>query len=474
MPLAEKRAKLAQLHEQSEIILYSAAEQKRELTDEEQIEVDRLINEFEKTNSEVRLLERVEQAGDYLRGSAGRVTNPDQPAPTDPDEAAAPPVARNDLDIRNLTGPNSRRPSALPGRGNPVQRFMAELRSGGGNTTHGFRSFGEFLQSVASDRADRRLTAFQAANEGVGAQGGYLMPTAFATDLLGGALVTSEILARCALYPMPAPELRIAGANQLDHSNGRVAGVQLQWVGEGDIINAQDPKIRGVTLYAHKAGCLIDVTSELLEDAATAEKELTRIMTDALRLGLEHAILNGSGNGQPRGVLKSPALIAVGKETGQAADTFRFENAVKMIGRLHPSVMSNAIFIANPSCLAQIIGMSAPVRSVDNTSIIGGSVLESTLDARAAPNIAGIPTMFTECLPLLGDVGDVVLIAPSEIALGIRRQMTIAVDTSGKFDRDMVRFRLTCRMDATPKWSSPVTPMSGGDTLSPFVALEAR
>jgi len=52
---------------------------------------------------------------------------------------------------------------------------------------------------------------------------------------------------------------------------------------------------------------------------------------------MDYAFINGTGEGQPLGIINDPALITVDKEDSQAAATITYQNVVNMFqGLLRP------------------------------------------------------------------------------------------------------------------------------------------
>src|SRR5439155_12909403 len=90
---------------------------------------------------------------------------------------------------------------------------------------------------------------------------------------------------------------------------------------------------------------------------------------------LDYAFLNGTGAGQPKGVLNDAALITVTKEAGQATGTILYENVVKMFARLHPALVQDAVWIANPTTIPQLLLMTVKVKNVAGTENVGGSAI---------------------------------------------------------------------------------------------------
>jgi HK97 family phage major capsid protein len=71
-------------------------------------------------------------------------------------------------------------------------------------------------------------------------------------------------------------------------------------------------------------------TGELMRDAPMFDAHIRRIFGLEIGWKLDLAVIAGTGAGTPLGILESPALISVAKETGQAAATITGNNIAAM------------------------------------------------------------------------------------------------------------------------------------------------
>ena len=90
-------------------------------------------------------------------------------------------------------------------------------------------------------------------------------------------------------------------------------------------------------------------------------------------------------------------------------------------------------------------------------------------------SLFGRPIIPIEQASTIGDVGDVILADMSQYMLferagGAKFDQSMHV----RFLYDEMTFRVTWRVNGQPSWKSPLTPANGTNTLSPFVALQAR
>jgi len=52
--------------------------------------------------------------------------------------------------------------------------------------------------------------------------------------------------------------------------------------------------------------------------------------------------------------------------------------------------------------------------------------------------------------------------------------VSYSADRSPLFESDEGSFRFKVRIDGSPSWNGPTTPLNGGSTVSPFIAIAAR
>lgn len=384
---------------------------------------------------------------------------------------------------RKLTNNTRRSPHwEYTGQHAPKTRALDDHKTGGlfasakADDNHGFRNFGEFVQSVAgtvAGRFDQRLqqprNTFE---EGTGSSGGFLVPAQFRSEILGPALVQSEVLSRVRTLPMPNGNLQVAGADTENHTSGSIGGLTLSWVAENAELSAQTPQVRAINLRAKKAAILTHCSNELLMDAPAASGQLQNLFTEAAMHGLEAAVLTGNGVGQPLGLLSGDAIVSVAKEGSQAADTFVRENAVKMLARLHPGLVKNALWVCNPSVLPALLELSFRVQNAAASDYVGGQ-LEPVQLEDGSYKLLGLPVAFSESLPVLGDLNDIALISPDQYVLGSTLDLSVEASPHQRFNFDQTVFRLILRVDGQPLWSQPLTPRNGS-TLAPAVVLAER
>lgn len=205
--------------------------------------------------------------------------------------------------------------SPAPGGRRFRDMFQAQADPYGGK----FRNLGEFCRAVIAGNDQRLMVTNAAMAEGVGTSGGFLVPEQWAWDVLDTALQAEAIRPRSLVLPMSSNVLNVPGFDYLDGTSNKRAGLLMTWGPEAGTLTEQQGKTRIVALTAKKATILVRVSSELTEDAVAFDVALSNAMTAAVSIGLDVAFIQGTGAGQPLGILNSPALITVAKEGGRGA-----------------------------------------------------------------------------------------------------------------------------------------------------------
>jgi HK97 family phage major capsid protein/HK97 family phage prohead protease len=343
------------------------------------------------------------------------------------------------------------------------------------NRTGGFRSMGEFLQSVARYHAgggmDRRLET-RYLKEGTGSAGGFLLQPEYINEIMSNVWSSGEVLKRVWSIPMQTNTLKIPAIDESSRATGsRWGGAQAYWIDEGGTKQESEPKFRRLELNLNKAVVLVPATDEVLEDAQALEAVIRSVAAKEITFCLEDAIINGTGAGRPLGIINAGATVTVNKETGQAASTVVFENIVKMWARMKEDSLANAVWFINQTVWPELFNMYLAVGTGGSAVYLPGGGLSD------APygTLMGKPVIPIEQCQALGTAGDIILADMSKYVWAYR-EMQSAMSIHVYFTTDKSVFRFVARVDGQPILASPITPYKGGasNTLSDFVILESR
>jgi HK97 family phage major capsid protein len=341
---------------------------------------------------------------------------------------------------------------------------------------------GEFLQAVAGaykpgGQIDNRLlTTPQAAASGMsvgaGADGGFMLDAELIEDLQSGMLSEALVAPQIRMIPLGpnSNSLKTWGVDETSRADGsRWGGVQAYWAAEAATVTASKPKWRKLEIELEKLMAICYATDELLQDATALRAIISQAYAEEMAYKLDDAIINGTGIGQPIGILTGSSLISVTKETGQANDTVVHENIQKMWNRMVARSRKNAIWYINQEIEPQLENMVQAIGTAGSVSPLAKEFIERrTLYNR--------PVVAIESCAKIGDVGDIILADPKQY-LGIDKDNVQATESIHvRFLYDESCFRFVYRFNGAPYRNSAITPAKGtsGYTLSSFVTLGAR
>lgn len=338
-----------------------------------------------------------------------------------------------------------------------------------------FRSFGEQLMAtyraaMPGGKIDERLTTRAASglNESNPSDGGFLVQTDFVTELLKRTYDTGVLAKLVKKIPISnnANSLKINAVDETSRANGsRFGGVQTYWEGEADEIAGSKPKFRVLTLDLKKLTGLCYATDELLQDTTALENVIREAFAEEFGFKIDDAIIRGTGAGEPLGILNSQALVTVAKETNQT-EIIKVENLIKIWNRLWPRSRANAIWYINQEVEPYLYTLK-----IGDTPVY---VPAGGLSEKPYGTLFGRPVVVLEQCSAAGDLGDIILLDPTQYLLIDKGGINAASSIHVRFLYDENVFRFIYRVDGQPIWNKPLTPYKGSATVSPFVTLAKR
>jgi HK97 family phage major capsid protein len=454
------KARLVELNEIGKAIQAKADAEKRELSADEQKEVDAIFNEFEAAEADIARRERLSAQEQRLGQSAGRVVPP-QPLAMQNGSSVV---------VQNGVGADGLRNTRLS---------TVEERA-----RWGFRDFGEFCATVRSasnnpSSIDQRLITNALStygSESVGADGGFAVPPEWRSSIMEAVVGEDSLLSRTDQQQATGNSITFP----VDETTAwqTSGGIQAYWDGEAAAMTQSKPALKEVTVKLHRVTALVPVTDELLQDSAALGSYVSRKAGDKIAFKVNDAILNGTGAGQPLGILNAPATVSVAKETSQTAATFHADNAVKMMARMPAASFGRSAWIINQDVVPQIMKLGFAVTTASGTAAGAGQLYmppTGLANSGAYGSLLGRPIIVTEAAATLGTVGDVVLADLAQY-LAVIKAGGVRSDTSIHlfFDQNATAFRFVLRMNGQPWLSAPIARKNGSNTLSHFITLATR
>ena len=304
--------------------------------------------------------------------------------------------------------------------------------------------------------------------------GGFLVGTDRINKLVERMYQTGVLASRCTRFTISrtANSLSIPRLDETSRADGsRQGGIRMYWLEEAAAKTATTTKFGKLNLNLHKCAGMIYLTDELIEDAPALERYVTDMFADEAAFQIDEAIINGSGVGQPLGILNANCLVNVAKETGQTATTILAENIEKMYSRLWAPSISNAIWLINQDCWPQIFQLHHAVGTGGVPMFIPAGGLNQS------PNgtLLGRPIYPIEHCQTLGTKGDIYFVDLKHYYLADKGGVQGARSIHLRFNYDETVLRFVMRIDGQPSWSAALTPYKGAtNTQSPFISLAVR
>ena len=325
----------------------------------------------------------------------------------------------------------------------------------------GFETFGEFLRAIESGRSDPRLEKLEARqlNIDTGAQGGFAVPTEFASWLVDGSLEDEVIRPRANVFEMKAKQRRVPAWDNLDRSSDLYGGINAEWTAENQQRSDQMPALREIVLEAEKLILYVSASREVIQDATELENELMKAMRKALSYEMDNAFLTGSGTGsQPRGILNDPARLDVNRGD---ANEVNYQDLVNLYSRLVKG--GRPQWVVSHSALPQLMTM---------TDANNNLIWQPNARDGSPGQLLGMPVYLSEKLPELGSRGDVILVDPSRYLVGMRQEIVLDASTAPGWFSDYYSWRCVLRVAGQGAWDKPLTLADGSTQLSWAVILD--
>ena len=177
--------------------------------------------------------------------------------------------------------------------------------------------------------------------EGVDADGGYLVPEEYDTRLI--ETLTDENIIRSL-----ATTITTSGDHKINIASTAPAAA---WIEEGGALSFGDATFDQILLDAHKLHVAIKVTEELLYDNAfNLEAYIIKKFGEALANAEEDAFLNGDGNGKPLGIFAATG----GGHVAATVNTLKADDIIDLIYALKRAYRKKGTFIINDKLIATI------------------------------------------------------------------------------------------------------------------------
>lgn len=218
--------------------------------------------------------------------------------------------------------------------------------------------------------------------EGVDADGGYLVPDEYDDRLI--EKLKEENIFRKLCHPVTT-----SGDHKINIAASTPAAA---WIEEGEALTFGDATFSQILLDAHKLHVAIKVTEELLYDSKfDLETFILNAFSKALANAEENAFINGSGTGQPLGILAATGGADIGVTTASST-AITADEIINLVYSLKRPYRKNAAFLMNDQTVAAVRKLK------DGT---GTYLWHEALTAEEPNKLLGYPVYTSEFMPTI-------------------------------------------------------------------------
>jgi HK97 family phage major capsid protein len=433
MEIHEMKQKKFELIKQQRAILDKIDAEKRQFTDEEKSQYNKLTEETDKLEKDILSAEEdLERRRKLAEQEAKMKEKKDNPNPN-PDD-------RRDID--------------------PEKEF---------------RNIGEFLFALARMKADgikdSRLDPLREKREqtmGTGATGGYALPEQFDAMIRQVQAQEAIVRPRAAVIPAGSPPDAKLTFPSLDQTSAQniYGGVTVVHTGEGVTMTETTANLREVSLEPKEISAYIVVTQKLLNNWEAAGAFVTRQLSQAMMGQEDYDFMRGNGVNKALGFINCAAAISY---TRAGASAIAFADVYNMLARILMRGGSY-IWLASQTTIPQLAAM---VDAGSHAVWLGGP--GGSLSGAQGPlptTLMGLPIVFADRLPALGTKGDLSLVNLSYYLIKDGSGPAAASSEHILFLSNKVVFKVVWNVDAHP-WLTEPLGLEGSttNTVSPFVIL---
>ena len=283
----------------------------------------------------------------------------------------------------------------------------------------------------------------KAAGESIGSAGAFLVPAELSAAILDLRDSYGAMRRRARIVPMSSDS-----ASVRRHTGG---GATVSFIGENNAASADALTLDTISLTAKKVGALVQISSELEEDASIDVVDyIANEIAFAFAVQEDACGFNGDGTsayGRMRGITQLVLDGNHGKAKVTAAsgnNTYTLINSTdigNLVSAVRASAIPNAAWYCSQTCFSQTF-----IRLAGGT----GYLPAQELDGVMTPYYLGFPVILTQKLPLASTSlsGQAMLVFGDMYAgavFGQRRGITLARSADRYLDQDEIGILATER-----------------------------
>jgi HK97 family phage major capsid protein len=234
------------------------------------------------------------------------------------------------------------------------------------------------------------------------------------------------------VLPMASMDLNVPGL-----SGSATAGMYA----EGAEIVASDLTIKAVKLTAHKLGCVVVASREVMADASPDLRAIiAQDLTSTMGLALDAGLLSGDGAGANLQGLRTVGGTVTTLGTGSGA-VITLDDIFNAIGRMRTNNATPGAILCHPRSEAQI-------RLLKDGD--GHYIWQPSIASDGPSRLAGIPIYTSSQISVVENVGGatkswLAVIDPQQLVIGQRATVELLYDPYSKSTYDQILIRATAR-----------------------------
>lgn len=341
-----------------------------------------------------------------------------------------------------------------------------------------FKNVGEFFYALSRAKRDGirderlenlRIEEKRAQSMGTGSEGGYALPEQF--DAMVRQVQAQEAIVRPRANVIPAgspPDAKLSFP-ALDQTSGSniYGGVTITHTGEAITMTETSFALREVSLEPKEMSAYIVLSNKLLQNWEAAGAFATRTLSSAMAGQEDYDFMRGDGINKALGFINCSAAISYSRAT---ASTVAFADVYGMLARMLMRGGGSYVWLASQTIIPQLAAM---VDAGTHAVWLGGAGPANNAGAGPLPStLLGIPVVFADRLPALGTKGDLSLVNLSMYLIKDGSGPIAASSEHIYFLSNRTVFKIVWNVDAKP-WLTEAIGLEGSttNTVSPFIIL---
>lgn len=280
-------------------------------------------------------------------------------------------------------------------------------------------------------------TVLKSMQEGLDVGGGYLVPPDMQNQIIMRKAHPTSILGAINTIGSSRDRVMIP---KLNYTTDDIysSGVRIAWTGEignSSEDTALDTSWGQVEIPINTGAFEIHISRDLIEDAAAdVEAIVTREAQKNYMLGMDNAIVNGTGVGQPKGLLFDPGATDE-PPTDNIGNPTTYAELVAFVYGLPPQYAQNAKMLVNRT---SVYATWAQILDSANNAVFGlmsntdGGMARARLDT-----IFGHDMLFSAFMPAAGAANKVAVFGDFQEGYTHVRRLGLSVEPFAMGDREM-------------------------------------